>query len=233
MPELVEIYDSEASFHYTERAADMTATAMDPEASVEPRWGVHLWDPACGRRMAIIPHARLETMVVQYGYDPEDLESIVSGVLHLAYMPNPADPLSWADPRRAAVLKALADVPDPLTPGMPDHEKREATEARVAAVRKHRAAVDPASVEDRQGALDYRKAIIQARGDVPEEERLGLDDTAPEHPLDAILAGARLDPARIAARRAQAAWMQARREQATSRRASLMGPNMFGFSRAI
>lgn len=233
MPELVEIYDSEGSFHYTQRAADMTTAAMDPEASVEPRWGVHLWDEARGRRMAIIPHARLETMVVQFGYDPDDLEGIVAGILHMAYMPSPADPLSWADPACAAVLQAMAEVPDPLTPGMPEVEKREATEARIAAVREHRAAVDPASRDDRQGALDYRRAVILARDGDSEEDRLGLDDQAPEHPLDAILQGARLDPARIAARRAQAAWMQARREHAASRRVSLMGPNMYGFARAM
>ncbi|MCW2765938.1 MAG: hypothetical protein JWO11_1897 [Nocardioides sp.] len=232
MPELVEIYDSEASYHYTVRPADMTTPQLAPDGSIEPRWGVHLWDPVRGRRMAIVAHARLETMVIQYGYDPDDLEGIVSGMLHLAYMPSADDPLSWADPTRAAVLQAMADVPDPRTPGMPDPDKREAMQARIAAVRAHHAAVDPASKEDRQGALDWRKALIVARGDVPEEDRLGVDDQATDHPLDAILQGARLDPARIAARRAQDAWMQARREHAASRRVALMGPGMYGFARA-
>ncbi len=56
---------------------------------------------------------------------------------------------------------------------------------------------------------------------------------APEHPLEAILSGVRLDPARIAARRAQAQWMQTRREQSASRRAALMAPGMFGFTRSM
>ncbi|MFC6080903.1 hypothetical protein [Sphaerisporangium aureirubrum] len=233
MPELVEIYDSEASYAYTQRAADMTSRAMAPDAAVEPRWGVHLWDSRRGRRMAIIPHARLESTVVAHGYDPDDLLGIMNAVLHLPFMPAPGDPLAWEDPVAAAVLTAAAEIPDPLTPGMPDQEKHAATEARIAVVREHRATIDPATREDRQGALDWRRAVILARGDVPEEYQQGFDDQAPEHALNAILNGARLDPARIAARRAQARWIQERREHAASRRAALMGPDMFGFARAM
>ncbi|GII87045.1 hypothetical protein Ssi03_50350 [Sphaerisporangium siamense] len=233
MPELVEIYDSEAS--YQGRPPDLTSPRLDPDASVEPTWGVHLWDPGRGgRRMAIIPHVRLETTVVQRGHDPEDLEGIVATILHLPYLPDPGDPLSYDDPAQMALLNAVADVPDALMPGMPQAEKLEATLALVAAVREHRITVDPASRQDRQGALDWRRAVILAAGDrLPAEYRLGLEDQAPEHPLDAILAGVRLDPARIAARRQREAWAAARRERVASRAVALMGPRNFGFGRIV
>ncbi len=232
---VVEIYDSEASYSYTLRPPDLTGPQMDPDGSTEPMWGVHLWDPARGgRRMGIIPHARLENTVVQHGHDPEDLEGIVSTILHWGYLPDPADPLAHDDPAQAAVLHAIADIPDPLTPGMPDGERLKATRDLVRAIRKHRATVDPASRDDRQGALDWRRSVILQAGDrVPPEHRTGLDDVAPEHPLHAILTGARLDPARIAARRARNAWIQARRERATDRRTALKGPRLFGFGRVV
>lgn len=232
--ELVEIYDTEASYHYALRPEDQTSPAMDPDGSVDPMWGVHLWDPARGgRRMGIIPHARLENTVLQHGHDPDDLEGIVSTILHWSYLPSADDPLVYDDPGAVAVLEATVDVPK-LTPGMPDDERLKVTRTLVAAVRKHRAAVDPASLQDRQGALDFRKALILEVGDaVPLELRQDLDIVAPEHPLDAILSGVRLDPARIAARRARNEWVQARQKRAVSRRTAMMGPRMFGFGRVI
>lgn len=233
MPELVEIYDSEASYHYAVRPPDLTSGQMDPDGSVEPMWGVHLWHPERGRRMAIIPHARLETTVVELGHDADDLEGIVHTILHWGYLPDPADPLAYDDPAQLAVLQATADVP-PIVPGMPDGERLEVAQALVGAVRRHRTMVDPASLSDRQGALDWRRAVILGAGDqVPEEYRVGLDDTASEHPLASILDGVRLDHARIAARRARNAWVQARRERAVSRRTATMGPRMFGFGRTV
>lgn len=232
--ELVEIYDSEASFSYNLRPPDMTSPVMAFEGATEPVWGVHEWSERRGRRMHMIPHALLEDTVLAHGHDPEDLEGIVSTIMHMSYVPSPDDALVYDDPGAVAVLEATADVPDPRAFGMPDGERLEATLALVAAVRKHRATVDPASRKDRQGALDFRRAVILEAGDaVPEEFRQDLDIVAPEHPLDAILSGVRLDPARIAARRARNDWIQARRERAVSRRTAMIGPRTFGFGRII
>jgi hypothetical protein len=229
----IEIYDSEASFHYTVRPPDLTSPQMDPNGSIEPMWGVHTWNPDRGRRMDIIPHALLEDTVVRCGHDPDDVEGIVSTILHTPFIPDPSDPLAYDDPAKVAVLEATADVPA-LLPGMPDAERLEVTHALVGAVRAHRATVDPASREDRQGALDWRAAMILDAGDqVPQDFQHDLGVQAPGHPLDALLSAVRLDPARIAARRARNDWMQARRERSVSRSTAVMGPRTFGFGRVI
>lgn len=124
---------------------------------------------------------------------------------------------------------------------MPYAERREAVLARAEAAKRHLVQMDPAPIEDRQGALDWRAACIaQAaeeadRAGVPlaPQFALDVDVRAPETPLQPILA-ARLDPARVAARRARDEHLAASADQHVDRaRLALSGPRTFGFNRAV
>ncbi|MER7213227.1 hypothetical protein ABT340_39705 [Streptosporangium sp. NPDC000239] len=228
--DLYEIYDSSGAYSYQPRPGDRAARA--PLGSVEPQWSVFLYRPdvaQCGG--LTIPHARLEATVVQNGVDAEDVQTIVETILHWHLMPSPDDPLAWEHGGATAFLEASADIPDPtrhLT--MPSEEKAACTAARVAAVRQHLAAMDPAAYDDRAGAMAARAFDLVAAA--APQTQVAYYDRAPEpHPLDPVIGAVRLDPARIDSLRAYLAWMQARDQQPHSRATALLGPGLPGVTR--
>ncbi|GHE47207.1 hypothetical protein GCM10017673_56300 [Streptosporangium violaceochromogenes] len=247
-----QIYDSQASFTYRATPADLPHPQLRPARDdVHPIWGVALhfpaWraDPATpsnGDHWEIIPHALLEEYASRFGFDPDELDTIVDVVLHQhAKIPDASDALAWQQPAAAAVLKAVGDLPDHLDPRMPYGERREVVLARAAAAKEHLVVMSPAPLQDRQGALDWRAAVItQAAAEAEEsgvalapQYELDVHAVAPEHPLEPILA-ARLDPARVAARRARDEYLAASADRSVDRaRLALTGPRTFGFNRAV
>ena len=248
--ESCQIYDCEASYSYSVRAPDRRLDQLPLDwDDVHPTWGIHFhWPdrphPDGGIGMdggAAIPHSRLESMSARFGFDPGDLEGIVDTLLHLPRW-SMDDPLAMRDPLIRKVSRQLAKLPDPADPDLEYERRRETLIRHAEAVKEHITLITPAPLEDRQGALDYRRAVVEeftresaATGhDVPPQFLLGLDEQAPEHPLAALLDGGPLDSRRVAARRTRDEWltMQARRD-ADVAALSLMAPHTFGQSRAL
>lgn len=241
------IFDSEASYSHNERAPDRTHPALaPPQDDVHPMWGVHLYFPDRGEQAGHshgIPHATLEWMCSWHGFAPDDLATVLDVVLHSAHIPDPDDVLAWMNPATCRVMAAIhEDLPDPMDPRMPPEERRQVMLARIDAVKAHHTLVTPASYEDRAGALYARAVAVREtaaaladRGvEMPPQFALGLEDGAPAHPLDPILSVARLDPARIAARRSRDEWIQARQDRAVSRALTAMrSPMTFGVIRQM
>lgn len=247
-----QIYDSQASYTYRATPADLTHPQLRPALDdVHPMWGVAVhfpaWradpaTPSTGDHWEIIPHALLEEYASRFGFDVDELDTIVDVVLHQhAKIPDSSDALAWQQPAAAAALRAVADLPDHLDPRMPYGERREVVLARAEAAREHLVRMDPAPVEDRQGALDWRAAVIeQAARDAEKagvllapQFSVDVNVVAAADPLEPILA-ARLDPARVAARRARDEYLAASADRSVDRaRLALMGPRVFGFNRAV
>jgi hypothetical protein len=240
------IYDSEASYSHHERAPDRTHPAMaPPQDDVHPMWGVHLHFPdrgEVGGHTHVIPHAVLEWMCSWHGFDPEELPTVLDVVLHHAHVPDPDDVLAWQDPHLCWLMSRIHDeLPDPLDYRMPYDERREVMLARVRAIKKHHLRITPAPWEDRAGALYARAAAVRrvsaelaAKGvEMPPQFQLGLEDQAADDPLHAILK-TRIDPARVAARRARDEWIQSRQDRAVSRALTAMrSPMTFGVIRKL
>lgn len=227
------IYHSEASYSF-QHAPDTRADADD----VHPMWGIHLHYP--GRRtgqdpgdhLAILPHARLESMASRFGFDPDEVGVIVDTLLHLR-VPSSDDPLSWQDPAAVAVMRAIADFPDPADPRLSYETRREVLLAHAAAVREHAYSITSAPLQDRQGAVAAKVFALAAQAEELGIAFPGFDVTVPDDPLAAISA-VRLDPARVAARRARDEYLAASADRSVDRaRLALMGPRMFGFNRAV
>ncbi|MFF4417107.1 hypothetical protein ACFYY8_31690 [Streptosporangium sp. NPDC001559] len=247
-----QIYDSQASFTFRQTPADLTNQRLRPALDdVHPLWGVvvhfpaWLADPATpsnGDHWEIFPHVLLEEYCSRFGFDVDELPTIVDAVLHQhAKIPDPSDALAWQQPAAAAVMRAVADFPDHLDPRMPYAERREAVLARAAAAKKHLIVMEAAPQEDRQGALDWRAACIAQAAEEAEQSSVPLAPQftvdvnvhAPENPLEPILA-ARLDPARVAARRARDEYLAASTGQYVDRaRLALTGPRVFGSNRMV
>lgn len=238
-----EIYDSEGSFHYQMRAPDRRDPQPPVDGGIDPSWTIHLWHPDLGQRgFHTIPHSRLEATVVQHGIDIEDVRTLVGTILHWQHLPDPADPLAWDKEDTAKALEAIEDIPDPTWhPDMPAAEKAACSAARVQAVREHAVALDPASLEDRAGALAARAYAVEAERQFAEMRGqwfnqaylLGIDDEAPEHPLDPIANSCRLDPARVEAFRGCEQWMAGMRERPHSRETAMKGPGLVASRRRV
>lgn len=240
------IYDSEGSYTHSTRAPDRTLPLMAPPVDdVDPIWSIHLHVPDAEQDQFpghAVPHSTLEWMCSWHGFDPDELATILDVVFHSAHIPDPDDVLAWMDPARCKLMQVVhEDLPDPLLP-MPYTERREVMLARVAAVKAHHLAVEPASWEDRAGALyaraqairDVEARLAEHGVQLPPQFKLGLDDEAPDHPLDPILSVARLDPARVAARRSRDEWIQAARDANASRAmAAMRSPMTFGVLRKM
>lgn len=222
------IYHSEASYSHQ---VGPTGQARADADDVHPFWGIHLHYPERktgddpGNHLAMIPHARLESMCARFGFDPDDMATIVDTLLHLR-VPSPNDPLSWAQPGAAKVMTSVAGLPDPADPRLPYPERRDVLLAHAAAVRTHMHLLEAAPLADREGAVAAR--VFATAADQP-----GTGFAMPEVPADplAALVSARLDPSRVAARRARDEWLLARADSAAERAAvALKGPNVFGFN---
>lgn len=243
--ESVLIYDSEASYSHHDRAPDRTHPAMaPPQDDVHPSWGIHLHNATRGiDGTHTIPHATLEWMCSHHGFDVDELPAIIDVILHCAHIPDPDDALAWLDPARLAVMNAIhQDLPDPMDPRMPYAERREVMLARAEAVKATSLNVEPATREDRAGALYARTVAVHETAatlaehglELPPQFALGIDDEAPEHPLDPILQVARLDPARVMARRRRDEWTAARQDASVSRAlVAVRSPQTFGVVRKM
>lgn len=219
-----QIYETQASFSARQQAPDRVARELiRTEDDTHPVWGiiVHFpaWradpaNPSTGDHWEIIPHVLLEHYAARFGFDHEDMPGIVDTVLHHTKIPDVNDPLAWVQPDLAAVLRAVADVPDFLDPRMPYPERREAVLARTAAAKTHLLQLAPAPIEDRQGALDWRRVLLEQAveeirsqgGELDERFLAGIDDVAPADPLEE-LTSAPLDPRRVKAMRARDEWI--------------------------
>ncbi|MEV8638081.1 hypothetical protein AB0395_41160 [Streptosporangium sp. NPDC051023] len=223
------IYHSEASYSF-QHGPETRADADD----VHPMWGIHLHypdrrtDTDPGDHIAILPHARLESMAARFGFDPDEADVIVDTLLHLR-VPSPDDPLAWQDPGAVAVMQTIADLPDPGDPRLPYETRREVLLAHAAAVREHAYTLTPASLQDRQGAVAARVFDLAAQAEALGVQIPNLDIAVPDTPLAAILA-VRLDPSRVAARRARDEWLLQRTDSAQRAAAAKTGPRVFGFA---
>lgn len=219
-----QIYEAQASFTYQEQAPDRTNPALRrPEDDTHPVWGIALHFPQIradetvsgnGDHWEIIPHVLLEHYCSRFGFDPGEVDVIVDAILHHHKIPDPGDSLAWQQPDLADVISAVQDLPDHLDPRMPYGERREVVLARTQAAKDHLIQVEAASQADRQGALDWRRALLeQAVEDAKSAGKrldprylLGIDDVAPADPLE-VLTSAPLDPRRVAAMRRRDEWI--------------------------
>lgn len=249
--DLVQIYDSEASYSYHLRAPDRRYPSLRPDADdVHPWYAIHLYSPERaanedpgenGAGYALIPHARLEYMAARFGFQPDEVDVILDTLLHLP-APGSADPLAGRDLTARKVSRALDRLPDPTDPSLGRKRQRQALIDHASVVKEHQRLVQSAPQADRQFVLDWRSGAIKdwetklgALGEeLPAEYQLGRDEIAPEHPLAAILDGGPLDGRRIAARMARDAWLEMRADTAAEREAAaLHAPMTFAFHRSM
>lgn len=219
-----QIYEAQASYTSRYRAPDRVhPDLLRLQEDAHPVWGIIMHfpqvrenpeDPRNGDHWEIIPHVLLEWYAADLGFDHEEVDVIVDAVIHQGKIPDPWDALAWQQPAQAAVMAAVKDFPDHLDPRMPYPERREVVLARTQAAKSHLLTVEAAPVEDRQGALDWRKAIVEHAveevlaqgGQLDERYLLGIDDVAPADPLE-VLTSAPLDPRRVQAMRARDEWL--------------------------
>jgi len=221
------IYDTGASFTHHLKAPDRTHPALAPPTDdVNPMWGIYLHHVSTGLDGShTIAHSTLEWMCSWNGFDPDELPAIVDTAIHAAHIPDADDALAWLDPAKLRLMTAIhQDLPDPMDPRMPYGERREVMLARTAAIKENALRVEAAPWEDRAGALYARavavretEAALAEHGyELPAQFMLGLDDEAPEDPLEPILSS-RLDPARVASRRLRDEWIQDRQDASVQR----------------
>ncbi len=219
-----QIYEVQASYTYQRQAPDRVNPALRrPEDDTHPVWGIVVHfpqiradatDPRNGDHWEIIPHVLLEHYSSRFGFDPAEVQTIVDAILHHHKIPDLGDSLAWQQPALAEVIAAVQDFPDHLDPRMPYSERREVVLARTQAAKDHLVQVGPATQTDRQGALDWRRALVMQAVEEAKDagERLdpryllGIDDVAPADPLE-VLTSAPLDPRRIAAMRRRDEWI--------------------------
>ncbi|MFI7630280.1 hypothetical protein [Microbispora rosea] len=163
-----------------------------------PLWAVYMVSPDGAAGVHIFPHATFEWRSAEHGIDPDDIDSLIDVILHESFIPQPGDPLTAHDPLTVQFAADTHGWPTPWTPGVPDEDRRQACLERIRWVRERIGAIEPAARTDRQGALEF----------------VGSARTAPAHPLDPIREQTRLDPIRVAGKRAYLDW----------RRAALAGP---------
>ncbi|UBU16686.1 hypothetical protein [Nonomuraea gerenzanensis] len=181
------LWDAELSYgpvYYSQRDA-----ARANPLGAEPLWGVAVVKEDGSRFLKTFPHSTLEWRSAEYGIDPDDKDTLLDVILHESYIPREDDPLALIDPASAKILTETRDMPTCWTPGVSDKDRLDAHLARIAAVKKHRVRLDPASMDDRQGALAF----------------VGSRRIAPADPLDLIRA-AQLDPIRVESRRLAVKW---------------------------
>lgn len=187
MPLTWTVWDAELSYgpvYYAQRD-----TARANPMGAEPLWGVAVVKEDGSRFLKTFPHSTLEWRAAEYGIDPDDKDTLLDVILHESYIPREDDPLALMDPTSSQILSATRGTPTCWTPGVSDRDRLEAHLNRIAAVKKYRVRIEPASVADRQGALAF----------------VGSRRIAPPDPLEPIKA-ARLDPIRVEARRLAVEW---------------------------
>ena len=197
MPNVVQVWDAELGYSH----ASLQSRPPGGPAQVDPRrmggadplWGIWAVNSGGGTGVIIFPHSTLEWRSAEYGIDPEDLDTILDVILHVGAAPDPDDPLVYQDSARLRVLQETSDLPDVWTPGVPDRERLASVKERVRLVKTHILRVEAAPRADRQAALDY----------------VGSPRIAPADPLAPITDVARLDPIRVASKRAYLEWRRA------------------------
>lgn len=176
----------------------------------EPLWGVAVVKEDDSRFLKTFPHSTLEWRSAEYGVDHEDVDTLLDIILHESYIPREDDPLALMDPASSRILAATRGTPVCWTPGVSDKDRLDAHLNRIAAVKKYRVRLEPASVDDRQGALTY----------------VGSRRVAPADPLDPIRA-AQLDPIRVESRRLAVEWARSTGGMAQEPNFSLKPPDAF------
>ncbi|MER7363270.1 hypothetical protein [Nonomuraea wenchangensis] len=196
MPDIVEIWDAELGYSHTTLSQppyqEPAQPVLVPDGSAEPLWGVYLVNSAGENGIHVFPNATLEWRSAEHAIDPDDVDTLLDVVLHEGGLPDRSDPLAYQDPGALAVIKATAQLPTTFTPGVSPDDRRAACLRRIAAVKQHRFVVTPAAQIDRQAALMY----------------VGSTREAPADPLAPIRDTVRLDPARVAAKRAFLDWQR-------------------------
>ncbi|MEV0821964.1 hypothetical protein [Nonomuraea rubra] len=159
----------------------------------EPVWGVWAVDPGGREGVWLIQHSQMEWHSSAYAIDPEDVATLLDVAFHEWFLPNPNDPLALQDLVAAQILRETSDFPSVWTPGVPDEARREAHLERIRLVKERIARVEAAPRQDRQDALLY----------------VGSRRVAPADPLEPIKTQTRLDPVRVAGKRAYLEWRRA------------------------
>ncbi|MEO3856248.1 hypothetical protein [Acrocarpospora sp. B8E8] len=236
-----QIYETQASYTSRYSAPDRIHPALlRSQDDTHPLWGVSMHfpqiredesDPRNGDHWEIVPHVLLEYYAATYDFDHDDMPVLVDTLLHHQQIPDPWDTLAWQQPALDALQKAVADLPDHLDPRMPYRERREVVLARTEAAKTHLLTVESAPIEDRQGALDWRRAVLEHTadeirsrgGELDSRYLLGIDDVAPADPLE-VLTSAPLDLRRVQAIRARDEWHA---------RAGGQPPRTFGMNRLL
>lgn len=187
--DVMQIWDVERAYthpHTPHPGADPTGA--------EPLWCVSQIHALSGAHTDhAFPHSALEWRVAEYGFDPDDVATILDVILYEPYIPDPDDPFAWQHDATRKVLEKTSGLPQCWTPGVSDQERREAHLARIAAVKQHRVRLESAPRALRADALAF----------------VGSDRVPPEDPLAPIKQTVRLDPARIDGRRMAVSWLRA------------------------
>ncbi|GAA0403146.1 hypothetical protein GCM10009530_63920 [Microbispora corallina] len=221
MPNVVQLWDAELGYTAAalESRPDGGQVQIDPSTigGAEPLWGLWATNAGGSPGVMIMPHSIFEWRSAEYGIDPDDWDTLFDVILHHAAVPNPGDPMALMDPGAAAVLEATHGLPTVFTPGVSEADRLAAARERVRLVKQHILRVEPAPRKDRQGALDF----------------VGSKRRAPADPLAPIKTQARIDPIRVAGKRAFLDWHRASSTRVTRPRYGLVPPATFVSAAAV
>ncbi|MFI6317268.1 hypothetical protein ACIBG8_07105 [Nonomuraea sp. NPDC050556] len=196
--EVWKVWDAELGYTPTDFTQLREGQPIPPRDGADPLWGVSRVDEQGNAKLHLFPHITFEWRCAEYGFDPDDIATILDVILHEPWIPNADDPLALTDERAAKILADIHGLPTCWTPGVSDETRRQAHLTRIAAVKSHSARLEPETLTMRQGVIDY----------------LGIDATLPEDPL-APLHQTRLDPIRVEARKLALARYRDRRSSFT------------------
>ncbi|MCP2359716.1 hypothetical protein HD597_006736 [Nonomuraea thailandensis] len=189
-------WDAELAYSHTYMRPGAEAADGSPDGAAEPLWGIYLVNAAGEDGVQAFPHSAFEWRAAENGLDPDDVATLLDVILHEGAVPSRNDALVHDDPAALAVLQETYGLPGVFTPGVADETRRQACLARIAAVKRHRLLITAAPQTDRQGALEY----------------VGSSRIAPVDPLAPIKELTRIDPVRVAGKRAFLDWVRATSE---------------------
>lgn len=190
-------WDAELGYSHTYMRPGVEAAAGGPDGAAEPLWGVYLVNAADEVGVHVFPHSTFEWRAAEHSLDPDDVATLLDVILHEVAMPSRDDALVHDDPAALAVLQETYHLPGVFMAGVADETRRQACLARIAAVKRHRLLVTAAPQRDRQAALEF----------------VGSARVAPSDPLTPILELTRIDPVRVAGKRAFLDWVRATSEE--------------------
>ncbi|NRQ31268.1 hypothetical protein HII36_05375 [Nonomuraea sp. NN258] len=212
MVEVWQTWDVELAYTAADLLVPQAGIGQPVPHGGEPLWGIYQVAPATGAHgLRMLPNSELEWRCAEYGFDPDDVDTLIDVALHEPHLPARDDPLAWQSPALAALMEEIHGLPAWWTPGVPDAERSAAHLARIAAVKKHLVRVEDAPQAHRAAALAY----------------VGSDRVAEPDPLAPMRTGVRLDPARVQARVLAVEWVRATSEKPQRPAFGLKPPGTF------